>query len=153
MFRSLYFKIVLILLIFIIAVMSAVSAILINGVSTYYTKTFATQMEECFAADSVLREELEEADRENENAAEDLRAICSTYGSILGIDQYRNYYILNHAGDTLAASDTELGATLAITPNLLSAIGGTNENHVISGSEYADWAVVLGGGRSMSRIP
>ena len=146
MFRSLYFKIVLILLIFIIAVMSAVSAILINGVSTYYTQTFATQMEECFAADSMLREELEDADREDENAAEDLRAICSTYGSILGIDQYRNYYILNHAGDTLTASDTELGATLAITPNLLSAIGGTNENHVISGSEYADWAVVLGGG-------
>lgn len=147
MFRSLYFKIVLILLIFIIAVMSAVSAILINGVSTYYTRTFSTQMEECFATGTVLREELEEADTaESENAADDLRAICSTYGSILGIDQYRNYYILNRDGDTLAASDTELGAHLEITPNLLSAIGGDNENHVISGSEYADWAVVLGGG-------
>ena len=146
MFRSLYFKIVLILLIFIIAVMSAVSAILINGVSTYYTRTFSTQMEECFAAGTVLREELEEADTaKGENAVGDLSAICSTYGSILGIDQYRNYYILDKNGDTLAASDTELGAHLEITPNLLSAIGGSNENHVINGSEYADWAIVWAG--------
>lgn len=147
MFKSLYFKIVLILLIFIMTVMCAVSAILINGVSTYYTHTFSSQMEECFAEGTMLRGELEEADTgDSENAAEELRSICSAYGSILGIDQYRNYYILNHAGETLAASDTELGSSLAITPNLLSAIGGNNENHVISGAEYADWAVVLGGG-------
>lgn len=125
--------------------MCAVSAILINGVSTYYIRAFSDQMQECFAEGTVLRDALEDA-ADGENIAEDLRAICSTYGSLLGIDQYRNYYILDENGETLAASDRELGASLDVTPNLLSAIGGTNENHVISGAEYADWAVVLHGG-------
>jgi len=43
MFKSLYFKIVLILLIFIIAVMCAVSAILINGVSGYFRISLAVR--------------------------------------------------------------------------------------------------------------
>ena len=58
MFKSLYFKIVLILLIFIVAVMCAVSAILINGVSGYFTGQFGDQMEECFGENTILYHEL-----------------------------------------------------------------------------------------------
>ena len=48
MFKSLYFKIVLILLVFIIAVMCSVCAILLSGVTSYYVENFAEQMTECF---------------------------------------------------------------------------------------------------------
>ena len=40
MLKSLYFKIVLILLIFIMAVMCAVGAILMNGVTSFYAEEF-----------------------------------------------------------------------------------------------------------------
>jgi len=117
---------------------------MMNGVTTYYVNTFADQMEKCFREGTILRHELSTA-VENESYAADMKAILTSYGSILGIDQYRNYYVLNLEAEMLAGSDADLGASLAVTPNLLSAVGGENSNCIISGSEYADWAVRIDG--------
>lgn len=141
MFKSLYFKIVLILLVFIVAVMCAVSAILMNGVSGYFTDQFSEQMTACFSEDTILYHELQEA-----TDATRLKEILSSYGSILGVDAYRNYYVLDNYGTMLAGSDTQLGEALEITPNLLSAISGRYDNRIISGAEYADWALPLSEG-------
>jgi len=62
MLKSLYFKIVLILLIFIIAVMCAVGAILMNGVTSFYVSDFNGQMTECFADGGLLMIELEQVE-------------------------------------------------------------------------------------------
>ena len=140
MLKSLYFKIVLILLIFIIAVMCAVGAILMNGVTSFYIRDFTGQMTECFADDGLLMIELERV-RNEEQYADSMKQVLSSYGSLLGIDQYRNYYVLNTDGEMLAGSDIELGAKLPVTPNLLSAINNSGENVSMGGMEYADWAV------------
>ena len=58
MLKSLYFKIVLILLIFIIAVMAAVGAILMNGVASFYMDDFTDQMAECFDEDGFIMRDL-----------------------------------------------------------------------------------------------
>lgn len=144
MFKSLYFKIVLILLIFVIAVMCVVGAILMNGVSSFYINDFFNQMSECFAEDSIMRGELYNSmGSGRENVVDEMKSILSSYGSVLGIDRYRNYYVLNMDGEMLTGSDTALGMRLTVTPNILSAINRGNENRVISGSEYADWACYL----------
>lgn len=140
MLKSLYLKIVFILLIFIVAVMCAVGAILLNGVSSFYIDEFTDQMEECFAEGGLLMNDLSQAS-DGENPAVDMKKILSSYGSILGIDKYRNYYVLNTDGDMLAGSDVALGAELIITPNILSAIMGSNENISSGGTDYSDWAV------------
>ena len=140
MLKSLYFKIVLILLIFIIAVMAAVGAILMNGVASFYMDDFTDQMKECFDADGFIMRDLLAASDEP-NYAYEMKNILSNYRSILGIDEYRNYYVLNLDGEMLHGSDTDLGAELAITPNLLSAISGTETNIRTGGMDYADWAV------------
>ena len=145
MFKSLYFKIVLILLIFIIAVMCAVSAILMNGVSGYFAGQFSGQMEECFGEETLLVQELREAAEDGRNAA-GMKAILASYGGILGVDAYRNYYVLDGYGYMLAGSDAELGAGLEVTPNLLSAMDGRYDNRIISGAKYADWALPLSDG-------
>ncbi|MBQ3177050.1 MAG: HAMP domain-containing protein [Clostridia bacterium] len=145
MFKSLYFKIVLILLIFIVAVMCAVSAILMNGVSSYFAGQFSVQMEECFGKETILYGELQEAAKDVQDAA-GMKEILSSYGSILGIDAYRNYYVLDGDGNMLTGSDAKLGAQLEITPNLLSAMDGRYDNRIISGTEYADWALPLAEG-------
>ena len=136
MLKSLYFKIVLILLIFILAVMATVGAILMNGVTSFYNNDFSRQMEECFAEDGTLLADL----RKSSNAAE-MKNVLSSYGSILGIDQYRNYYILNEEGEFIAGSDNELGEKLGVTPNLLAAISGNGENTASGALEYSDWAL------------
>ena len=135
MLKSLYFKIVLILLIFIIAVMAAVGAILMSGVSSFYGDDFTDQMEECFSEDGTLLTDLK-----NAGTPYGMKSVLSSYGSILGIDQYRNYYILDTDGVALAGSDTALGIALDITPNILSAISGRNENTPSGSFDYADWA-------------
>lgn len=136
MLKSLYFKIVLILLIFIIAVMATVGAILMNGVMSFYNNDFTEQMEMCFSEDGTLLSDLRVA-----NTPNDMKTVLSSYGSILGIDQYRNYYILDTDGTALAGSDTALGASLEVTPNMLSAINGKDRNISSGGLEYSDWAI------------
>jgi len=140
MLKSLYFKIVLILLIFIIAVMAAVGAILMNGVASFYMDDFTDQMAECFDGDGFIMRDLLAASDEP-NYAYEMKNILSNYRSVLGIDEYRNYYVLNLDGEMLHGSDTDLGAELEITPNLLSAISGTETNIRTGGMDYADWAV------------
>lgn len=140
MYKSLYFKIVLILLIFIISVMCAVGAILMNGITTYYVGDFTSQMSECFADDGVLMLELNQ-NNDSDIYADRMKDTLTSYGSMLGIDQYRNYYILNMDGAMLAGSDKELGENLPITPNILSAINGSGANIGSGGMDYADWAV------------
>ena len=140
MLKSLYFKIVLILLIFIIAVMCAVGAILMNGVTSFYIGEFTAQMTECFADDGLLMIELEQA-KTGDQYADSMKQVLASYGSLLGIDQYRNYFVLNTDGEMLAGSDIELGAELPVTPNILSAINDSGDNISMGGMEYADWAV------------
>ncbi len=142
MYKSLYFKIVLILLIFIIAVMCAVGAILMNGVTSFYVGDFTEQMHECFAEDGMLLDELRQANVK-ERYADSMKEVLSSYGGVLGIDQYRNYYVLDTEGEMLSGSDSELGAELIMTPNILSAINASGENISTGGMEYADWAVRL----------
>lgn len=145
MYKSLYFKIVLILLIFIIAVMCAVGAILMNGVTSFYIRDFTGQMQECFADDGMLMTELSQAAGDTKYA-DSMKQVLSSYGSILGIDQYRNYYVLNTDGEMLSGSDSELGKELAVTPNILASINSSDENISTGGMDYADWAVRLGAG-------
>ncbi len=146
MFKSLYFKIVAILLIFVVAVMCVVGAILMNGVSSFYVNDFYNQMEECFSENSIMVGELyayAASDDGEESMTAGMKSILASYGSILGVDRYRNYYILDMNGEMLAGSDASLGEALMITPNILSAINRGGENRVASGAEYADWAYYI----------
>ena len=145
MYKSLYFKIVLILLIFIIAVMCAVGAILMNGVTSFYIGEFTGQMTECFADDGLLMIELEQVTADKQYANQ-MKQVLASYGSLLGIDQYRNYFVLNTDGEMLTGSDSELGAELPVTPNILSAINDAGENISMGGMDYADWAVRMNRG-------
>ena len=145
MFKSLYFKIVLILLVFILAIMCVVSTVLLNGVSTYYTNAFMQQMDEQFSPASSLYGELVGA-LTAENFAAEQKTILGAYASVLGIDQYRNYYVLDMDGEMLSGSDAELGASLMLTGNMLSAMNRETDNRRLGGSQYADYAVYMKNG-------
>lgn len=140
MLKSLYFKIVLILLIFIIAVMCAVGAILISGVTNFYADDFTEQMEECFAPGGLIMNDIS-AVAESDSYATEIKNILQSYGSILGVDKYRNYYVLDTEGEMLTGSDIVLGSSLAVTPNILSAINDSGKNIASGGMDYSDYAV------------
>ena len=144
MYRGLYFKIILILVIFILIVMSVVGAVLISSVLGYYNDQFAACMTQNFGEDAQLRQYLEAAmtGADGDFAAKQ-KSILASYASRLGIDDYRNYYILDADGNFLDGSDTAGGEALAETPNLVAAMNGQLGDANTAGSDYADYALPL----------
>lgn len=144
MHRGLYFKIILILVVFILIVMSVVGAVLISSVLTFYNDEFFDAMTENLGHDAQLRVYLENAMNGTDASAyaEDQKSILDAYSSRLGIDDYRSYYILDEDGNFLAGSDAG-GSTLAKTPNLIAAMNGEIGDAGSQGTEYADYALPL----------
>lgn len=144
MYRGLYFKIILILVIFTLIVMSVVGVVLISSVLGYYNDQFAACMTQNFGEDTQLRQYLVAAmtDADGDFAAKQ-KSILASYASRLGIDDYRNYYILDADGDFLDGSDTAGGEALAETPNLVAAMNGQLGDANTAGSDYADYALPL----------
>lgn len=145
MYRGLYFKIILILVIFILIVMSVVGAVLVSSVLGYYNDQFSTCMAQNLEGDSQLRQYLEAA-MEGADASEYVpkqKSILASYSSRLGIDDYRNYYILGESGEFLDGSDAGGGEALAETPNLIAAMNGKLGDARTSGGDYADFALPL----------
>lgn len=144
MYRSLYFKFILVFVVFMIIVMTVVGAILLNSVFSFYTDDFLTQMDRIFAADGELTAELTRA-LESTDYADEQKGILSAYSSSLGIDDYRNYYVLDADGNILSGSS--LGnTTLRKTANMVAAMAGRTGNGSLGDGDATDYAIPLTNG-------
>ena len=97
MYKSLYFKIILILVIFMITVMCVIGTVLISNVNSFYMDEFTEQISSNLSMDSPLTAELKQSLSEDDFASEQLK-ILTSYRGVLGIDDYRNFYILDGDG-------------------------------------------------------
>jgi signal transduction histidine kinase len=138
--RSLYTKLVLIILIIIISLMAVVGVFLMRGVRSFYLNEFYDQMQEVFS-NRELADDLRAAE-DSEDAATIIRA----YAGRLGIDSgTRNYYILS--GDTGAYITGSAAAEngIAITPNIVTALSGSDGYASDPGADYMDVALPIEG--------
>lgn len=147
MYRSLHFKITLIFAVFMVTVMAVVGVVLLHSVFGYYSGEFVSQLDAALAEGTRLHAELTSA-LESENHAPVQKQMIAAYAASLGIDNYRNYYILDMDGDYLAGSDDESGRTLAKTRNLIAAMKRGDGRRQELGAEHADYAVWLASGTS-----
>ncbi|MEE0969496.1 MAG: ATP-binding protein [Clostridia bacterium] len=141
--KSLYSKIILILVVFIITVMSVVSVVLLGNIYSYYTSAFTKNMESTFDETSSLYIELQKA-LEAPDYLRRQKEILLSYSSILGIDSYRNFYILDMNGNCLESSDSVSISALEKTPNIIGAMNkktSATQNQAVS---YTDYALYLG---------
>ncbi|MBR5011201.1 MAG: HAMP domain-containing protein, partial [Clostridia bacterium] len=145
--RGLYFKIILILVVFILIVMSVVGAVLVSNVLSYYNNEFSECMEQNFSAESQLCAHLKNAMSADGTTAfaENQRGILNAYSSKLGIDDYRSFYILDEGGNILTSNDGA-DTSIALTPNIISAIDGKTGNKKNQSSDFADFALPLENG-------
>ena len=139
---SLYSKIILILVLFIVIVMAFSAVVLINSVTNFYQRDFYEQMGSAIGPDSILREDLSSS-LDSENPADSMKLTLDSYSGVLGIDDFRNYFILDTLGNYVFGSDDELGSSLNKTPNLIAALNGKESNQRIQDSDYADYAVLI----------
>ena len=133
---SLYFKIILILVLFIVTVMTFSGVVLLNNVTNFYMLDFYDVMDELFADGSELTGSLSGA-LDSDDYVNDLKHILDSYSGILGIDDYRNFYILDSSGHYIDGTDDELGFSLEKTPNMISALSGKDGGKMHSDTSYA----------------
>lgn len=143
MFRSLHMKLALILILLIVSVMAVVGTFLVNSVGNYYLEDFQTRVESVMTENgSETLRSLEKAAR-GENGPEQIMSILAAYESQLGIDNYRNYCVLDENGTFLTGYNEALGQDLARTPNILTAMTGRAGGENSSVESYMDYAIPL----------
>lgn len=142
--KGLHSKVVLIMLMLIISLMLVVSAFLIRGVMRFYLGQFYEQMQTAFA-DSTFVGELRAA--ADDGGEERIAQILSAYSGALGIEEgSRFFYVLS--GDTgrlLYAAGEDTDTETELTPNIITALSGTEGYESSLSAAYMDVAVPIRG--------
>jgi two-component system sensor histidine kinase VicK len=150
MTKSIYSKLVIIILLLIVSLTTVVGAFLMRGVRNFYIHAFYERMQEVFAEADLAADLRAAADTEDAAAhmGESLRANMGRLGIDAGT---RNYFILDGgSGKVLTGSDPAQGAQLQITPNILTAMNGS-EGYAARGKDsYMDVALPISGDRATS---
>ncbi len=147
MYKKLQFKIVLILVSFVVCVMTVVGTILIGNIFSYFEDEFKRQQSEVFSEDFVsgLEKTLS-----FEDYPERIKDTLLAYSARLGIDSHRNYYVLDKDGNFLSGSVSDSDINIKKTENLVRAISGKSSHEQRLGSSQMDWAeVVESGGKKV----
>ncbi len=144
MFKSIQWKILTVFILLVVSVMILVGVILMRNINDYYLKEFTTQMDRnVFSQD--FAEQLSAAAKGEEPVAA-MHGLLEAYNGRMGIDSFRNYYILDKIGNIAFAPNGQTG-TIAASSNLLSAMSGKLGNEINTASEIMDYAypVTAGG--------
>jgi len=149
MYKSLYFKIILIMVVFVIAAMCIVGTILLNGIVDYYTDDFYQQMNDNLSEGKqlhlYLKDILDQNDELDLNAVNELSETVSSWFSKLGIDDFRTVHILSQDGEVLYSS-TGAPEEVTLSSNLLAVVSGSPMSAKTElGVEYVDYAVCIEG--------
>ncbi|MBO4217016.1 MAG: HAMP domain-containing protein [Clostridia bacterium] len=147
MYKSLYFKIVLMLVIFTVAIMIVVGAVLLNSAYSFYNNEFTDQMDDALGKDSDLRAQLTDV-LDSDDYGNGMYEILRAYSSSLGINSYRDFYVLSMSGDVICTSVGEMRTELKKTPNVISALNGADGTEKKFGTDYIDYAIYLSNGEN-----
>ncbi|GHU36551.1 PAS domain-containing sensor histidine kinase [Clostridia bacterium] len=148
LYKSLHFKLVLILVLFIISIITVIGAFMLGSVFAFYTNEFLSAMEAPLGEFKAMNTSVDvESDAEISVIAQNLlERLRPEYGN-LGISANRMIAILDMNGGYLAGTDDELGAALIKTPNMLKAMNRSDEEMTQSpGASYLDYAVYIKAG-------
>lgn len=142
--RSLYTKLVLIIMALIVAFMAVAGAFLLHGVRNFYLEQFYEEMQSVFSSDELAQDLRSAADSDRASAA--VADILNAYTGPLGIDSgTRNYYILDgYTGIYITGSNTP-AQEITNTPNILTAMAGEPGYASDASADYMDVAIPLNG--------
>jgi len=138
--KSLYTKLVLIILLLIISLMAVVGAFLMNEIRSFYLDDFYSKMKTVFEDPAIVK---------GLNSAESFAAvedILITHLGQLGIDSgSRNYYILDGETGAVKAGSGSETYNLKKTLNIITAINGEAGYESDHGANYMDVALPIVG--------
>lgn len=140
--RSLYTKLVLIILLIIVCLMSVAGLFLVREVRNFYLEEFYQQMQAVFSS-GELAADLRGA-AVGEDAAVRMAEILRVYSGQLGIDSgERDYYVLSGMSGAFLTGSSPVSDQLEITPNILTALTGQEGYAYDSAADYMDVALPI----------
>ena len=145
--RSLHMKLVLILVLLIVSVMAVVGTFLFNRVNAYYYDEFTKQMNTAFNSNmyTMLKNEAV-----GEEGAARLKSVVSAYSTSLGINNERNFYILDgKTGRALAGTNDDIPER---TPAIITSLDGQVGQEKSAVEAYIDRAVPVMDGEEVLYI-
>lgn len=135
MLKSLQWKMVTMFLLLVLVILTIAGTFLILSVTDFYNQTFAEEMDAVFAP-SFLQQ------FENSDSEEYLLTTLSAHTARMGIDSYRNYYVLSVSDGRIVGSSAEADSLLSMnTPNMITALSGNVGREIDSQASYMDYAV------------
>ncbi len=145
MIKSLQGKLVLVFIILTLSTMAIMGTVLVNSVTVFYADEFATKMDSFFS-DDMRQALLETTTDEKEHDGAALYERLTLYFAALGIDTYRDVFVLDKDGAFLCGSNEELGATLEISENIVDAMRESTGSKTRPYDSYMDFAAAIGEG-------
>ena len=140
MFKSLQIKLVVIFFILISSVMSILGTFLLNSITNFYFEEFNTQISSVFTTDVIANIE---KIAKNDSLVE-LKAVVEAYEGQLGIDNNRDYYIID--GKTampIISSTNDASKQFSITPNISTALNNSVGFENTMSTDYLDVAIPI----------
>ncbi len=144
MFKSIQWKIIAIFLLLTVSVMIVVGTFLIQNISAYYYNDFNNSLDTQIFTEDVVEDF--EAAADSSDPLNRCLELLKVYSVRMGIDSFRNYYILDNSLNILGGSSSETGAKEA-TSNIMLALDGKRGNRADKDSEIMDYALPINDGQ------
>ncbi len=152
MFKSLSLKISAMFVLLTISVIILIGTFMTDSTDRYYHDEFKNTNSKVFSpgyVDSLC------SNLGSEDEAKKIIDSVAAYSGQLGIDSYRNYFLLDgKSGKTVEnyTSNAELAETLELSPNIISAMSGTVGEEVLSEQSFMDFAVPIKDGNEVKYV-
>ena len=142
MLKSISFKIVIMFAALTLSVIIFIGTMMTTGTNNYYQEDFSLLMENVLG--ESMKKQLETSISQGATF-ESVYENISAYAVQLGIDSFRNFYILDgKTGKALKGSNAELAQTLETSNNIIAAMAGRVGKSGET-SKYMDYALPING--------
>jgi len=143
MFKSLQWKIVTIFVLLVLAIMSVAGTFLVLSVTNTYYSLFADEMDSIFTESFIGQME---AGTVQEQGEEYIQELLKAHTARLGIDSYRNYYVISANTATVIDSSIPYEGKFPMqSQNLITALSGEVGRNINPQAEVMDYAVPVKG--------
>ncbi len=153
MFKKMQWKIVVVFVALVLAIMVVVGVYMFNSVVKMYTKSFNEQMDKVMSGDfTIAMSDILNSDLTAEQREIRINTVVSAYSSQLGLSEQRQCAVLR-AEDASKIVATGAGAdSLEKTPNIIKAMSGKIGKSERFTSSYMDYAYFMDGAGSEDYI-
>ena len=146
---SISYKIVFMFVLLTISVIIVIGTFMINRIDKFYHDEFENLMNSIFSEDYVAQLNSSYAG----GGVEKVMANVGAYEGQIGIDSFRNYYVLDaKTGKAIDGSNVDLAKTLEISPNIIAAMNGKVGDRTETSLGYMDYAVPILNGDDINCI-